>query len=149
MSKFDESLEFVVRHYQQGMFRPDRRFMPYWSWRRISVAASVAIGVLVASAALYVYMTPSAPKAVAPEVTAPAPVIETAPATEAKVVNITFNDAPLSEVVSEIENVYDVRVGNLGNDGTLRLTLSYEGTASELLEIINDTLGTNLTIEEN
>ena len=148
MKKYDDSLEFVTRHYRTGAFRPEQRFVRFASWRRPAVAASVAIGILAASAALYTYLTPATDSTVPAETPAPAAKVENISTPAGMVIRITFEDAPLSRVVAEIESAYCVKVGGIGDSGDLRLTLSYEGTADDLVETINDTLGTNLTIVE-
>ena len=61
---------------------------------------------------------------------------------------IEFTDAPLADVVKEIERVYEVHVVNVPEMGDYRLTLSYEGTAKDLVETINELLGTSLGIGE-
>ena len=148
MKKYEDSLEFVTRHYRSGAFRPERQFVRFWTWRRPAVAASVAIGILAASAALYTYLAPATDSHIPAETTAPATKVENISTPKGMVVRITFEDTPLARVVSEIENVYGVKVDNIGDNGDIHLTLSYEGTAEDLIETINDTLGTNLTIEE-
>ena len=60
---------------------------------------------------------------------------------------MTFNDTPLAEVVKEIEKVYDVRLTSLPEE-EYRLTLSYEGTAEDLVATINELLGTHIEIEK-
>ncbi len=150
--KIKNSLDFVVRHYRPGAFRRDDSFIrggrSVWR-RRLSVAAAVA-GVLLVSAAVYTYVSkpeskPESAPVVQPvsEPTAP----QTAPDTVNEVKRIEFSDAPLNIVVSEIESTYGVKVAGLSADDANRLTLSYEGTAEELVATINELLGTNLTIE--
>ena len=75
--------------------------------------------------------------------------VETAnevPATEA-VKDMKFEDAPLQEVVKAIEKEYGVKVSG-ATEGQPHLTLSYRGTAEDLVAAINDLLGTNLKIEK-
>jgi hypothetical protein len=60
---------------------------------------------------------------------------------------ITFDDAPLSEVIIKIQETYNVTITNIPTEEH-RLTLSYEGTADELIETINDLLGTEMKIQE-
>ena len=56
---------------------------------------------------------------------------------------------PLSSVVAEIENAYNVEISGLDEtDRDQRLTLSYEGNAAELVSAINEILGTQLTVEQ-
>ena len=61
---------------------------------------------------------------------------------------LEFTDAPVSRVVQKIENVYGVRLSNLPPDDP-RLTLSYTGTAADLVETINTMLGCDIRIEND
>lgn len=152
-SKIEESIDFVTLYYCKGAFDPDRslrmiRFLPPvpW-WRRRGVVAAAIGGALVASAAVFTYIVPEredvdkvpTEQMVKPADESAAPVME--------VKKIEFADAPLARVVDEIESVYNVRVTNVPVDGNYRLTLSYEGTAEDLVEAINDLLGTGLAVE--
>ena len=49
--------------------------------------------------------------------------------------------------MKEIEKVYDVRLTSLPEE-EYRLTLSYEGTAEDLVATINELLGTHIEIEK-
>lgn len=152
-SKIEESIEFVTMYYCKGAFDPDRslrmiRFLPAvpW-WRRRGVVAAAIGGALVASAAVFTYIVPDREadeRQQTEQVTTPS-TEKTAPVAEVK--KIEFVDAPLSRVVEEIESVYSVKVTNVPVDGDYRLTLSYEGTAEDLVETINDLLGTRLAVE--
>lgn len=148
-NKFIDSVDFVARHYRKGAFRPRSYFFGSRMGglaRRWGVAASIAGAALVASACFYTFVLRDA----SPAVPAPAPAdVETAaPVTaETRVLRIEFVDAPLADVVAEIENVYGVEVGGIPAGKDYRLTLSYEGTATDLVETINELLGTSLTVK--
>lgn len=147
--KFKNSLEFVTKHYREGAFRPLLMFAPVVSrpwWRSRAAAVSAACAaVLVASAAFYfLNVTP----AKSPEMSAAAATEAAATASANEVKRIEFTDAPLSRVAGEIEKVYGVTVNGVPADTTLRLTLSYEGTAADLTATINELLDTDLTIAE-
>lgn len=60
---------------------------------------------------------------------------------------IDFTDAPLGDVVKDIERIYGVKISNIPTE-TYSLTLHYEGDASELVTIINELLNINLQIED-
>lgn len=143
--KFEESLSFVVRHYRRGAFRPTMLFVASNRWRRLAVAASIAFGVIVASACVYL-LTVHEPASSGAETTGP---VASAPdeAPEKVSRRIRFDDAPLTRVVDEIENVYGVQVSPVADNDTTRLTLSYEGNAADLLDTINELLGTDLKLE--
>lgn len=151
-SKTEESIDFVTLYYCKGAFDADRalrmiRFLPSvpW-WRRRGVVAAAIGGALVASAAVFTYIVPDREEGGnLPTEQVVTPAVETPAATEVK--KIEFADAPLARVVEEIERVYNVKVTNLPAGGDYRLTLSYEGTAEDLVETINDLLGTSLAVE--
>lgn len=151
-SKTEESIDFVTLYYCKGAFDADRalrmiRFLPAvpW-WRRRGVVAAAIGGALVASAAVFTYIVPDREEVGnLPTEQVVTPAVETPAATEVK--KIEFADAPLARVVEEIERVYNVKVTNLPAGGDYRLTLSYEGTAEDLVETINDLLGTSLAVE--
>lgn len=151
--KYDDSLDFVTSHYCPGAFRP----LPLAKllhinvriplFRRRNVAAACVMSALIACAGIgtYLYICQEAPAAIpAVETTIPM----TQPVSTAKEIKrITFNDTPLAEVVKEIEKVYDVRLTSLPEE-EYRLTLSYEGTAEDLVATINELLGTHIEIEK-
>lgn len=148
--KIKRSLDFVVRHYRPDAFKADGWFIeaPLPFWRRHAVAASI-IGIALAAAAAvttYVVLRSDAPAPV--EAPAPAPVetpVETPQPTQ-EVAKVEFDDASLSQVAAAIETTYGVKVAGLPAEDH-RLTLSYQGTAEDLVATINDLLGTKLTIE--
>lgn len=144
--KFEESLSFVVRYYKRGALRPTMLFVAPNRWRRLAVAASIAFGIIVASACVYLLtvhepVTDSIQDTTAPVASTPAE------APEKVSRRIKFDDAPLADVVQEIEKVYGVKVTPVADNDTTRLTLSYEGNAADLLDTINELLGTDLKLE--
>lgn len=144
--KFEESLSFVVRFYRRGAFRPTMLFVAPQRWRRMAVAASVAFGIVVASACVYL-LTTHAPVSETVEKTPETTVATTVEAPHTVSRRIKFDDAPLTRVVDEIETVYGVEVSPVADNDTTRLTLSYEGNAADLLDTINELLGTDLKLE--
>ena len=149
--KIKKSLDFVLQHYRTDAFRKDEVFLRAGMLsrrrRRLGIAAAAA-GVLVASAAIYTYVSaPGATPGASTTVEAPAPA-PAVPDTAREVRRIEFTDAPLARVVEEIEDVYGVKVEGLDPGDDNRLTLSYEGTAADLLATINDLLGTNLSVKK-
>ncbi|MDE6716633.1 MAG: hypothetical protein K2J70_00435 [Muribaculaceae bacterium] len=150
--KIKRSLDFVVKFYRPGAFRPDGWFIapPLPFWRRHAVAIGIIGIALAAMAAVTTYVV------VSREDPSPAPAVETTtspvssdtvPATNQEIRKVEFNDATLREVVEAIEATYGVRVSG-ETSGQPRLTLSYQGTAEDLTATINDLLGTNLTVEK-
>lgn len=143
-SKFKESVDFVSHFYRRDAFVARRRFVSHyllWRWR--GVAAALAGCVLAASAAI-VYVGTHRIETAQPEVL---PVVEMpVEPVKTEVKRIEFVNAPLDSVVTRIENVYGVKVDGVSESDTMRLTLSYEGTAEDLVYAINLTLDTHLSI---
>ncbi|MEZ3589940.1 MAG: DUF4974 domain-containing protein [Muribaculaceae bacterium] len=148
--KMNEIVEFVARYYREGAFSARRGWRQLglttlqW-WRTRWAAAAAVVVALTATAGIYAYITSSPSEARQPEA---APVTEKVTPIGEVSRKIEFADTPLVDVVKEIERVYEVRVVNLPKDGDYRLTLSYEGTAKDLVETINELLGISLRIEE-
>lgn len=148
--KMNESVEFVARYYREGAFSARRGWRQLglttlqW-WRTRWAAAAAVVVALTATAGIYAYTTSSPSEARQPEA---ASVTEKVTPIEEVSRKIEFADTPLVDVVKEIERVYEVHVVNLPEDGDYRLTLSYEGTAKDLVETINELLGISLRIEE-
>lgn len=144
MERFDDNLKFVARYYRRGAFDVSRGLWrlglrrAVWSGRRVA-AGMAAAAVLAASALLYRASTPDVPQT---------PLHEQAPATPVvhKSCRMEFADMPVRDVAAEIEKAYGVHVQNLPAQD-YRLTLSYEGTAEDLVETINELLGTDMRVE--
>lgn len=149
--KIEDEIDFVSRYYEDGSLMPRQgwhRFtlthaMP--KWRRNIAAACIGAVVLVASASVYYVMNTTSQTSTADEIIQIQEEVITS--NPFKVVKIQFNDATLSEVVTEIEKVYGVKISNIPEEET-RLTISYEGNAYDVVETINDLLGTNLNIDD-
>lgn len=148
--KMNESVEFVARYYRAGAFSARRGWRELgltsrqW-WRTRWAAAAAVVVALTATAGIYAYIVSSPSEVRQPEAV---PVTESVTPIGEVSRKIEFADTPLADVVKEIERVYEVRVANLPEKGDYRLTLSYEGTAKDLVETINELLGTRLRIEE-
>lgn len=146
----EREIGFIARHYRQGLFNTKkalRKIRPtirkIWSWQRIAAASCILI-VVGATAALLIRnsFNSERPTEIEKTITPPLP---------AKSISkmIDFEDAPLSVVIDQISVVYDVEITNIPADAEeYRLTLHYEGNANDLIETINDILGTNLEIEK-
>ena len=146
----DKDLKFIARHYRKGMFavgpalrRVKGRKAAWWTRTRIAAACAVA-AIFTATAAIFVYhnnFTEAEPS-----------VTETGqsaiPAAEIVRV-IDFEQAPLTDVVARIREVYGVEVTNLPADAAqYELSLHYEGSALDLVETINDILDTDMKVIE-
>ncbi len=148
--KNDKSLDFVVRYYRKGAFRPRRlgkilEFVPRYSFFcRRNIAAACVATALIASAGIGVYFYTHPNDSTG---TSQIPAVETTVTASKEVHRIEFNNVPLTTVVKEIEKTYNVKISSLPKE-QYRLTLSYEGTAEDLVATINELLGTNLEIEQ-
>lgn len=141
----NREIDFIARHYRKGCFSPDaawRRLSiaPSAWWRKYRVAAAVAAMVILTATATMFYREYSIDNV-------PEEVNQASPLTVVKVID--FDNAPLPEVIEKIESVYNVRVGQLPDSPEKYvLTLRYEGTPTDLIAIINEILGTQMTVEE-
>lgn len=146
----DREIDFIAKYYKEGLFNADKalrqlkpKIRKAWSWPRIAAVSSVII-VLGATAALLIrnsyYSKPTVE-------------IENPSSTNAPLESVSkvidFDDAPLPVVIDRINSVYDVEVINIPADADeYRLSLHYEGNVLDLLEAINEILGTDLEIEK-
>ncbi len=112
-------------------------------WRRFRVAAAVAAIIVVSATAAVVYRQYHVADDVRDTVTAPV----VSPLEEVRVID--FDNASLEDVVNKIEATYGVEVSNLPADGEqYALSLHYQGNPAELIEVINEILGTEMTVSE-
>lgn len=144
----NKDIEFVARHYRRG------RFSPTAGWRRLGlghgrlaarfrVAAAIAVAVILTATAAVVYHE----YGYSADTREPAVSSVASPLVEVRVID--FEDAPLQQVVEKIEAVYSVKVCNVPEDADhLSLSLHYEGNPSDLVEEINEILGTEMTVTE-
>lgn len=145
----EKYISFVARHYRKGSFSADKAWsalaIPSASkWRRLRVAAAVAVVVVLSATAAVIYNHY--------EHTAALPETEDAliQAPQSETVRvIDFEDANLPVVVAKIREMYNVEIYNLPDDAEdYRLSLHYEGTADDLVMTINYLLGTELKIRQ-
>lgn len=141
-------IDFVVRHYRKGCFGVGAGWnrlngTSVSRWKKYRVAAAGAAIFVISATATIIYQEVR-------NIDSPPPTIETSapgPLAEIKVIN--FENAPLTDVVNKIESVYNVKVQNLPEDvNDYQLSLHYEGTPTELISVINDILGTQMTVHE-
>lgn len=144
----DKEIDFIAGRYRRGTFNAAsgwRRLgiAPVSGWRRYRVAAAVAATVILSATATILYRefrTADVPRQTVTVTTHDA-------LAEVKVIN--FENAPLQQVVEKIEAVYDVRVEGLPSSSEgYELSLHYEGTPTDLIAVINDILGTEMTVTE-
>lgn len=150
--KMTKSLRFVTRFYSPDALHPNDSFITdgLTFWKRHAVVASVIAVTLMAAAAVSTYLALTKSQ---PHKEAIAPISETqtlppkATPTADTVKEMKFEDASLPDVVKAIEETYGVKVAGI-TEGQPSLTLSYRGTAEDLIDAINDLLGTKLRIEK-
>lgn len=143
----NKDIRFIAKHYKKGLFAVEpalRRIRPaasrWWTRSRIA-AACVGAVILTASATLFVHHK----YFVNPPVEMQQPSLPAAQIVRA----IDFEDVPLPVVVAKIKEVYGVDVVNLpDNAEEYSLSLHYEGSASDLVDTINDILDTEMYIME-
>lgn len=150
----EKSLRFVAAHYRRDAFSSDRDWLALnidnRSWlRRHTAAAAIWGGILLASAAVATWMlVPADRPQPAPRPTPAETHTVAAPDLRRRTQRIEFADASLEEVADSIRSLYGVELTDMPVSGKYRLTLSYEGTADELVDVINDILGTSIRISE-
>ena len=151
-NEIDKRSEFVVHHFKDGTLLPNEGWHRFKvthhisSFKRYAAAACVVSIVLAASASLYYYHDSKSSTETQNECLVPTE--ETKQTTENKIEKIEFHNASIKEVVAEIEQVYDVQISNIPEED-IRVTISYEGTAQDVVETINELLNTNLVIVHN
>jgi hypothetical protein len=146
--RFNESLDFVARHYRRGAFDTASGLRRLGFRRRPAILRRVAViagAVALTASALFVgYYNFYAPDGTDSALQS-APPAGTPVAEPMKVVRLEFSNASLSEVTDEICRVYGVTLANIPIED-YRLTLSHEGNAYDLVETINELLGTDIVI---
>lgn len=144
----NEEIEFIARHYREGHFSAAEGWRKLGIahisyWKRFRVAAAVAVAVILSATATILYREYRIDDVPQRQET----VNVASPLAEVKVID--FENAPLAEVVDKIEMTYNVRVENVPDSSdNYVLSLHYEGTPSELVAVINDILGTQMTVAE-
>lgn len=145
----NKDIDFVARHYRRGKFAVDAGWRRLGIgrvsvWRRFRVAAAVAAVLALSATAAIIYNeyhkdeTPPKTATVGKKMS---------PMAEVRVID--FENAPLPEVVRKIESVYGVKVKNLPElPEKYVLSLHYEGTPGDLIAVINEILGTKMTVAE-
>lgn len=149
--RFSKETDFVARRYSRHAFSEKRAWermelgkRSVWKLPLAKIAAAVAALVVVGATAALLLQRKPEPQL--PQTTQVEQTSAVAPSRDA-VRALDFDDAPLTEVIAEIESTYGVTVGNVPSDAeTQRISLHFEGDADELIEMINDILDIQLTI---
>lgn len=146
----NKEVDFIAHRYKKGRFSPDAGWhrlgiAPVSKWRRYRVAAAVAATVILSATATILYREYRMEDV--PQQTMPVKTQTISPLAEVKVID--FENTPLSEVVKKIESVYGVKVeGVPASPEGYVLSLHYEGTPTDLISVINEILGTQMTVAE-
>lgn len=144
----DKEVDFIARHYIRGKFSVDSAWRrlgiaPSFRLRRFRVAAAAAVAVILSATAAIIYREYRMDDAVRQT----APAITASPLAEVRVID--FENAPLPDVIREIESVYAVKVEDIPETPeSYTLSLHYEGTPADLISVINDILETHMTVTE-
>lgn len=143
-----KEVDFIARRYKKGKFSPDASWhrlgiAPVSKWRRYRVAAAVAATVILSATATILYREYRLNDIPQPTV----PVETVSPLSEVKAID--FENAPLPDVIKKIETVYNVKVNGIpASPEEYELSLHYEGTPTDLISVINEILGTQMTVAE-
>ena len=144
----NNEIDFVVRHYRENCFRTDKGWgrlgiRGVSHYKKIRAAAAIVIGAVLTASAAILYR----------EYWADGVRVDNTPTeitnslTIVKVID--FEDASLPIVINKIEEVYGVEVDNLPESPEdYTLSLHYEGTPTDLIQTINEILGTQITVNE-
>lgn len=161
-TKFDEEVEFVAKHYRKNAFQRAAGFVvrdvlprkegfvvPDVLRRRRAAKrwiAAASCAVVLSASAYFISQVAFKPVAKPEPSRVETVSVKTVAAEPEEVRRIEFNDAPLSTVAAEVERVYGVELDNI-TDPDVRISISYEGTASDFVETVNELLGTHITIK--
>lgn len=145
----NKDIDFVAKHYKKGLFNIETALYKIKGLRKNNrtlpkVAAISSIVVAIGATAAILITNSYNSK----EIESNVPVIEKeSPMLVSHVID--FDDAPLSVVVEQINLIYGVNIENIPKDADeLYVSIHYEGTALDLVETLNEILGTNLKIIE-
>lgn len=146
-----DDIKFVISHYKKGKFSADKAWQRmniypstsfFYLWKRYGIAVTIAAIVVCSATATLLYQQYFSGINESTDTTT-----GISPLTEIQIID--FEDTPLIEVIAKIENTYNVTIENLpSNIEDYSLSLHYEGTATELIAVINDILGTQMTVTE-
>lgn len=147
-SQISRDAEFVVRHYRKGVF--DRReawrslhLTGHTWWSRHIAAAAAGAAVVVAAVAATVYYTSYDNRQEAVIATES---VETGAAENAvRTARFEFQYTQLSVAAKQIEETYGITLTGLPDDDP-SVTITFEGTADDLINLINESLDSEISI---
>ncbi|MBD5356037.1 MAG: DUF4974 domain-containing protein [Bacteroides sp.] len=151
--KIEDNIQFVARYYRDDMLLPDSGWEQFKAThsllhsKRNIIAAAVGMAAIAATASLYFLSTFSYQEVTPTEETSTPRPTKTIPTSETNQ-KIEFHDASLKEVIIEIEKIYNVKITNVPKE-EIKITISYEGTAVDVIETINELFDTDLKFTPN
>ena len=146
--EIDKEIDFIAKYYKNGLFNVEtalKKIKPalrkVWTWQRVAAISCVVV-VIGATAALLIRNSFYSEKNSE---------IDNSFRNEIPFESISkvidFDDTPLPVVIEQINHVYNVEVTNIPeNVDDYYLSLHYEGNVLDLIDIINEILGTDLKI---
>lgn len=143
-----ESIDFVARHYRRRAFSANR------AWRRIvnrnthwwntrwaaAVAAVFALSATAATIVAYYSSRSQQAAEISPVENVLTPDVDS-------IRKVDFTDMPLDSVAVRIERIYGVELIGLPDENP-SVTVSFEGNADDLVSLINESVGTNISIRK-
>lgn len=145
----EKDIKFIAKRYRSGRFSTKEGWKklgirPVSVWVKYRVAAAITAAVVLTASATIISKANMAPgEGTKTEVVSPATHGENI------VRVIDFENAPLPVVVDKISRTYDAEITGLPESpDDYKLSLHYEGTASDLVETINEILGTEMTVTQ-
>lgn len=146
-----EDIKFIADRYRPGRFNADKGWSRLgigisFKWKRFRMAAAIAGFLFLSASAAFVYNRYYSSASDNMEVVN-SQEIQESPVLIVRVID--FEDTPLPIVIDKIKEMYGVDISNIpSNVNDFRLSLHYEGNANDLIETINDILGTDMTVIE-
>ena len=144
-----KEVEFIAGHYKEGLFAAEPALYRIKGFKKRfltvpKIAAISSFVIAIGAMAAILITKPYDHK----ETGTGIPAIEkVSPVSVSRVID--FDDVPLTAVVEQIRLIYNVDVTDMPQDADeLYVTIHYEGTVSDLIETLNEILGTNMRIKE-
>lgn len=144
----EQEIDFIARRYKKGAFstRNGWRRLGLGSdfrWKRIRTAAAVTAVIALSATATIIYNYHNYAKH---DIPVPVENVSVKPILTVRAID--FEETPLTIVVEKIRETYGVEILDIPeNADELTLSLHYEGSAEDLIETINDILGTDMKVE--
>lgn len=151
----NKETDFIARHYRHGLFNADRALQALgirragWlhRWHTAAAVAFIAVAGAVAAVVISTRSDQNAAPKTEAEKSIDVPAAHQSPSPGAEIIVLDFDDAPLTEIVAQIESSYGVTIQGIpANASEIRLTLHFEGNVDDLIATINAMLDTEMTV---